>query len=567
MIDASTLPPTNTTDLGEDLAGIETAGLVVLWSRDEPGRIGEILLLPPGDPGPWTFGRGEARGDERRLSLSRQLPGEIVPTGPIASARISRAQLLLSPSPDGGLMVENLGSCPLLHRGRTVGRAEVSPGETLSLRHELSFLCVRRTPIAPAPDGVALPPHPFGGPDAFGLVGESPALWDLRHRIVAVARQGLHVLILGESGSGKELVAQAIHARSPRGGRPLVARNAATIPEGIADAELFGNLRSYPNPGMPERPGLIGEADGSTLFLDEFAELPKSLQAHLLRVMDAGEYQRLGEAAVRRADLRILAATNRPLRDIQPDVLARLKVRILVPDLNARREDIPLLVVHLLRRHAAERPDLVRRFFPSEDAQRVPLVSPVLMEALVQHRYTTHVRELDAILVRAAMEGRGRYLELGSELKADLRRSSPPAELPAIGLETGLVALTPEEKVRLALLRAHRFSPTACGRDPAYPGNRQTADLHLRQLLCRALEIAEWDADRAAELLGGPDQGELRDKCADRLATFLTKLRARVEGEAPEALRRALAEEWKSNAEGVLLVVEALRSGRIVGGR
>ena len=103
------------------------------------------------------------------------------------------------------------------------------------------------------------------------MVGESLAIGELRHCIFAAAPHPAHVLILGESGSGKELVARAIHARSSRGKRPIVARNAATIPEGLADAELFGNVRNYPNPGMPERPGLIGEAHQSTLFLDEFA--------------------------------------------------------------------------------------------------------------------------------------------------------------------------------------------------------------------------------------------------------------------------------------------------------
>src|SRR5208283_3694878 len=106
------------------------------------------------------------------------------------------------------------------------------------------------------------------------------------------------------------------------------------------------------NPGMPERPGLIGEAHQSTLFLDEFAELPRNLQSHLLRVMDDGGYQRLGEAKARHSDLRIVAATNGRPEDIKHDVLARFLLRVSVPSLAARREDIPLLAVHLLRRHA-----------------------------------------------------------------------------------------------------------------------------------------------------------------------------------------------------------------------
>ncbi len=255
-MELSTLPPSTGVDTADFGAAIETAGLALLWSRDAPDRIGEVILLPPGDPGPWTFGRGAAPGDDRRLSLARQLPGTRGRPSPLACPRISREQLRLSPSPGGGILVENVGGCPLVHKGREVRHAEVAPGDTLSLRHELLFLCVRRAPVAPASSSdLAVPDHPFGEPDAFGMVGESPAMWDLRHRIVALARQPFHVLILGASGSGKELVAQAIHAQSARGGRPIVSRNAATIPEGIADAELFGNARNYPNPGMAERPG------------------------------------------------------------------------------------------------------------------------------------------------------------------------------------------------------------------------------------------------------------------------------------------------------------------------
>jgi two-component system nitrogen regulation response regulator GlnG/two-component system response regulator HydG len=562
-LDWSTLPPATGAETGHVVEGLETLGLAVLWSRDAPERVGEVLLVPPGDRGTWTFGRGEASGEARRLSLARQVPGGVVGAGPLASPRISRTQLRLSVSTPGALLVENVGSCPLVRAGRACERAEIAPGEVISLRNELSFLCVRRTPI-PAGDDPAGALQALGAPDAFGIVGETPAIWELRHRIAAVARHAFHVLILGASGSGKELVAQAIHALSPRGKRPMVTRNAATIPEGLADAELFGNLRGYPNPGMTERPGLVGEANGSTLFLDEFAELPPTLQAHLLRVLDAGEYQRLGEATTRRTDLRVLAATNRPTSDVKHDVLARFKVRIEVPDLNARREDIPLLVAYLLRTHASKPDGFARRFFPEGDLMKAPLVSPVLMEALVLHGYETHVRELDALLVRATLEGRGRYLELGPALKSELEKAAA-GRAPRVTAAPELADLTPEESRRLALLRKHRFSPTACGRDADYKGNRQTADLHLRQLLCRALQITGGDAASAAEKLAGPGDAELREKCAARLATFLGNLRTRIANEPPDALDKALAEEWKSGAESVQFVVAALREGRVSG--
>src|SRR5262249_51707936 len=202
----------------------------------------------------------------------------------------------------------------------------VGPGDTLELGRQMVFLCVRRPAwITGAPPAEE---HSFGDADAHGIVGESPVIWQLRERIAFVGPRSGHALIHGESGTGKELVARALHACSLRTGRPLVARNAATIPEGLVDAELFGNVRNYPNAGMPGRPGLIGEADGGTLFLDELAELPVSLHAHLLRVLDGGEYTRLGEARPRRSDFRLIGATNRPESALKHDVLARLTFRI-----------------------------------------------------------------------------------------------------------------------------------------------------------------------------------------------------------------------------------------------
>ena len=177
-----------------------------------------------------------------------------------------------------------------------------------------------------------------------------------------------------------------------------MARNAATLPPGLVDAELFGNARNYPNPGAPERPGLIGQADGGTLFLDEIGEASHEVQAHLLRVLDAGEYHRLGEATARRADLRLIAATNRADSELKHDLCARLPLRVKVPDLDERREDIPLLCGHLLRHARQANPEIGARFF---SRLTTPRLDPALVDHLVRRPYTTHVRELDAILWRA----------------------------------------------------------------------------------------------------------------------------------------------------------------------
>jgi DNA-binding NtrC family response regulator len=275
----------------------------------------------------------------------------------------------------------------------------------------------------------------YGDPDRHGIVGESPIAWELRERLAFVAHREGHVLILGESGSGKELAARALHDLSPRASRRLISRNAATLPSGLIDAELFGNARNYPNPGMADRAGLIGEADGSTLFLDEIGELDTDLQAHLLRVLDHdGEYQRLGEAGVRRADVRLIAATNRSENSVKQDLAARLKLRVTVGGLNSRREDIPCLARHLLRRAAARDPAIGERFFASWDgATGEPRFDSALIEGLLHHDFRYHVRELE-VLLWTAMAGSQQQLialtpEAGARLTPESEHGTKGSEL------------------------------------------------------------------------------------------------------------------------------------------
>ena len=403
---------------GESAVALDASvcnALILLWSRDEPERTGEVVLLPVGLGNmSVTIGRAEAVADPSKAELIRQRPGAADPTGPLRSPRISREQIRVRSARGGRVKVENVGRAPLLVNRVAISEADIYPGDIIEISRQALFLAAHRPLVLPtfAPGTSAPPRFKFGAADAWGLVGESPAAWALRERISFVAGRAAHVLIRGASGTGKELVAQAVHTLSPRARGPLVTRNAATIPESLIDAELFGNARNYPNPGMPDRPGLIGEADGGTLFLDEFAEIPSAMQAHLLRVLDQGEYHRLGEARTRRADFRLVAATNRPESALKEDVLARLRIRVEMPDLNARREDIPMLAVHLLRRIARQDPELAQRYFPDGDASATPRVGLPLVEALVRHRYSTHVRELEGLLWKAMAEGRGDTLEL-----------------------------------------------------------------------------------------------------------------------------------------------------------
>jgi two-component system nitrogen regulation response regulator GlnG/two-component system response regulator HydG len=402
----------------------DLAMLVLVWSSTDPKRVGEAII-PRQDGEPSVFGRGAAEGTELRAVLVRQRPGHDEPTAAVENPFLSRRHLVLR-SEGGGVAIENLGKKALLLDGEPADEELVlRAGETIEIPGQAMFLCVERPRTFPASAATA---GEFGEPDAHGIVGESLAVSLLRDQCAVIGALSAHVLLLGETGTGKELAAQAIHAQSSRRGKKLVARNAATFPPGLVDAELFGNVANYPNPGMPERPGVVGEADGSTLFLDEIAEMPAELQSHLLRVLDvAGEYARLGEAKRRHADLRVIAATNRGVDALKHDLAARLGLRITLPSLNTRREDVPLLARDLLRRHARKDAPVGVRFLAGWDGSNgEPRLSPALVRALVSHRYTANVRELDSLLLRSLVGSRGATLELTEALASEVIRAHKP---------------------------------------------------------------------------------------------------------------------------------------------
>jgi DNA-binding NtrC family response regulator len=368
--------------------------LVIVWSLEEPERVGHAAALCTDA---W-LGRGEPEaGEGARLRFAATRPAGDAPRW-LEASRLARQQLRFSEvSPDGAL-VESVGRCPMSVNGSPVTSARVQPGDAITLRNAIVLLVTKRA-LASDVRRHASSEFPFGGADAHGLVGESAAAWGLRESLAFAGRSREHVLLLGESGSGKELSARAIHALSARAARAMVSRNAATLPDALVDAELFGNAKNYPNPGMAERGGLLGEAHASTLFLDEVGELPAAAQAHLLRVMDQGDYQRLGEATQRRSDFRLIAATNREPSALKHDFAARFPLRVRLPGLNERLEDVPLLVQSILRGLCQASAGLVDRFFERRQGHVAePRVEPELVEWLLRHRYTTHVRELARLL-------------------------------------------------------------------------------------------------------------------------------------------------------------------------
>jgi two-component system response regulator AtoC len=252
------------------------------------------------------------------------------------------------------------------------------------------------------------------------IVAASPAMIQVLEIVERAAEFKATVLLQGESGSGKEVLARAIHAQSPRRDEAFVAINCAAIPEALLESELFGHAKGAFTGADRSRRGLFAEADGGTLFLDEIGELPLPLQAKLLRVLQEEEVRPVGEAKPRRVDVRVIAATARDLElevsggRFREDLFYRLDVvRVKVPPLRERREDIPLLVDHFLGRTRGSLGKAVRSI--DDDA----------LERLVDYAWPGNVRELENVLERAAILCRGERLAV-ADLPPNL--TAAPAE-------------------------------------------------------------------------------------------------------------------------------------------
>ncbi len=259
------------------------------------------------------------------------------------------------------------------------------------------------------------------------IIGRSQAVRDQLGRIVRVAPTPATVLITGESGTGKELVARAIHANSNRSDRPFVSINCAAITETLLESELFGHVRGAFTGAVSARKGLFEEADGGTFFFDEIAETPPSFQAKLLRAIQEGEIRRLGDNRAIHVDVRIIAATNQDLKAaieekrFREDLYYRLNVaRFVLPPLRERKEDIPLLVEHFLRK------------FGRKMRRKVRLGDGV-MDYLMSYSYPGNVRELENFIeqgVALAMDG---VIQLDDIIPPEMREQAseggPPRSL------------------------------------------------------------------------------------------------------------------------------------------
>jgi DNA-binding NtrC family response regulator len=228
------------------------------------------------------------------------------------------------------------------------------------------------------------------------LIGNAPCMLEVSRRIRLVAARTTPVLIEGPTGSGKELVAEGLHRLSTRSRKPFVAINCAAIPEALLEAELFGHTRGAFTGAVQGRVGRIESADGGTLFLDEIGEMPLALQAKLLRFVECGELQRVGDNETVKVDVRIVAATHRPLAQhtqtgtFRSDLYYRLAVFLIrTPSLAEHTQDLPLLVEHFMQKMGRDNP--------------LKRVSPGALAKLSAHDWPGNVRELEHVLERAAI--------------------------------------------------------------------------------------------------------------------------------------------------------------------
>jgi DNA-binding NtrC family response regulator len=255
------------------------------------------------------------------------------------------------------------------------------------------------------------------------FVAAAPSMQPVLELIAQVGPSDANVLITGEHGTGKEIVARLLHAASPRARMPLVAVNAGGLPEGTFESEIFGHVKGAFTDARTDRVGRFELANGGTLFLDEIANVPLRQQAKLLRVLETGELERVGSSQTRRVDVRILSATNALLHEeaaasnFREDLLFRINtVEIHLPALRDRREDIPLLAQHFLARNRSRYRKQVNGF------------SPTAMQQMMQYPWPGNVRELEHTVERAVLLCRGEEVEPANLAIAAARASTPSFE-------------------------------------------------------------------------------------------------------------------------------------------
>jgi DNA-binding NtrC family response regulator len=329
-------------------------------------------------------------------------------------------------------------------------------------------------------------------PDVEGaIIGACPAMREIYKAIGRVAGQNVPVLITGESGTGKDVVARAIYQHGERAKAPFLALNCAAIPEPLLESELFGHEKGAFTGADRRRIGKFEQVNGGTLFLDEIGDMPPALQAKLLRVLQEQAFERVGGNETIHCDVRLIAATHRDLAvwsaegKFRPDLYYRLGVfTIHLPPLRERGEDLPLLVCHFMRR------------FSRELGREINEVAPESLDRLRGYHWPGNIRELQSVLKQALLQASGSVLlsTFLPELSRDPNRSNQ--------------AQAGEEELRLEAFIDDRLTPDV---DDLYAATHREVD---RVLLSRVLKFANGNQHQAARMLGIARQ-TLRQKLRD----------------------------------------------------
>ncbi|HSS51015.1 MAG TPA: sigma 54-interacting transcriptional regulator [Thermoanaerobaculia bacterium] len=495
---------TGSSSRGPGGSGPRVPGLTVV-AHPDIRRVGERVALPEISSG-------------RAVELSRLVPLFSPPDGgspePLADPHLSRKALLLAPGPVPGSV--------LLRRGDSAMAVEVD-GRAVQAEHLCSAADLERGAVLLLAGRIVLvlhsmPPAPAQETESLGLIGDGAAMAQVRADVRRVADLEVAVLLRGETGTGKELVARAIHRTSPRRNRPYLAVNMGAIPPALAAAELFGAARGAFTGADQRRTGYFSQAHGGTLFLDEIGETPPEVQVLLLRALETGEVQPVGAEAPRRVDVRVLAATDADLEAaidagrFRAPLLHRLNgYEIRLPALRERREDFGQLFFTFVRQELEAMGEGERLDDPGPRGE--PWLPAPLAARLAAADWPGNVRQLRNVARQIAIGNRGaaraalppavlKTLERGSGGLSSPSASRPTYRRPAdVGEEELLAALAANRWNLVATAAQLGLSRTAlytlidrCA------GIRKAADLN-RAEIAAALKRQGYDLDAVVEEL------------------------------------------------------------------
>jgi two-component system nitrogen regulation response regulator GlnG len=449
-------------------------GLTLLF-HPETRRVGERVLLG-----------GLPAG--RTVYLSRTEP-ELAHPGenlfrPLEDRHVSRSPLRLATADETGAIRLSIGESrtrvaadgvPVIDN-RVFSPRDLERGVVLELAGRIVLLLH------------LVPVQAFQLPERYGLVGDSEAILRVRHEVRRVADLDVPVLLRGETGTGKELVAQAIHRASRRRSGPCLSVNMAAIPASLASSELFGAIKGSFTGSTRDHAGFFQRAHGGTLFLDEIGEAPLEVQVMLLRALETGEVQRIGAQELQKVDVRLIAATDTDLEraieegSFRAPLLHRLAgYEILIPPLRERRDDFGRLLFHFLREELRAAGEEHRLEPPREEDQ--PWMPASVVARLARYDWPGNIRQLHNTVRQIVISSRSfDVVQIGPQVERLLREAAPP--------------VPPED----AVLEPTFQEPAAPKKRP--PGDYRNPSEVTEAEVVEALRTSQWEVKQAAEMLG-----------------------------------------------------------------